>query len=119
MDAAIIRDTATDNNKTAMTTRRRSRRTEPKEGTSLPTTTKQGQRRDAAADGFDDKVLRPRRRQRQQDSNGDNMKSLTISKKKDEVLQYLIKVCLFLLISENVVFENKKNKQIQYLREKK
>ena len=33
---------------------------------------------------------------------------------KNEVLQYLIKVCLFLIISKNVVFENKTNKQILY-----
>ena len=33
----------------------------------------------------------------------------------NEVLQYLIKVCVFSIMSQNIVFENKTNELIQYL----
>ena len=68
---------ANDNDKTPLTTMSRSQWTHPQEGTPLSITTKQWQRRDAAANAkdYDNEVPKPIRQQRQQrqDKDGDNV----------------------------------------------
>ena len=107
-----------------MTTTRRRQRTQPQEGTPLPTTTKKRRQRDADDADFDDEAPNTRRQQQQQRRDADGENVLIIDKiltyfsvlpfrkatTKNEVLQYLIKVCLFLIISKNIVFKNKTNK---------
>ena len=133
-------DAADNNNdKTPMETRRSTQWTQTQEGTLLPTTTKQKRRQYADAKNFDGDAPNLRSKQRWWYTNNGNdygtttatmeiigkiltyflvltFKKLTSN---NEVLQYLIKVCLLLIISEHIVFENKTNEQIQYLWERK
>ena len=91
----------------------------------------QQRQQDADADDFDNEAPKPRRKQKWWYTNNGNyygtpMATMDVSvllfrkiTSENEVLQYLVKVSLFLIIRKIIVFVNKTNKQIQYLWESK